>query len=96
VLIGTATDSFDQVTYVKIQMVPESHYNNARVLSKGIDSFSDKHIVSEAAVIRTMGTSAKRNAMKGYPIFQKARKWMQMAYHGLGQAHQQHYWNEYC
>jgi len=96
VLIGTATDSFDQVTYVKIQMVPKSHYNNARVLSTGIDSFSDKHIVSEAAVIRTIGTSTKRNAMKGYPIFQKAREWVQKAYHGLGQAHLQHYWNEYC
>jgi hypothetical protein len=34
--------------------------------------------------------------MKGYPIFQKAREWVQKAYHGLGQAHLQHYWNEYC
>jgi hypothetical protein len=34
--------------------------------------------------------------MKGHPIFKKARAWMKQTYHGLGQVHLQHYWNEFC
>lgn len=96
VLIGTAADDLGQVSYLKIQVVPESHYDNVRVLSRGIASFRDKHTESEANVTCTIRTRTKRTAMKGYPLFHKAREWMKLAYHGLGQVHLQHYWNEYC
>jgi hypothetical protein len=35
VLVETATDARDQPAYVKIQMVPEPHYDDFRVLPEG-------------------------------------------------------------
>jgi transposase-like protein len=96
VLVGTATDIHDQPTYLKIQLVPESHYDDIHVLPEGIRSFREKHLEIEATVTCTVGTRTKRNTMKGHPIFKKARAWMKKTYHGLGQAHLQHYWNEFC
>jgi hypothetical protein len=64
-------------------------------LPEGIGAFRKKHIES-ATVTCTVGTRTKNNVMKGYPIFKQARAWMKGTYHGLGQVHLQHYWNEFC
>jgi hypothetical protein len=93
VLIGSATDDHNQPAYVKIQMVPESHYSDYHVLPEGIRSFREKTIDSESTVTCTIGTRTKRPVMKGYPIFLKARVWMKNTYHSLTQVHLQHYWN---
>jgi transposase-like protein len=96
VIVGTATDEQIQPAYVKIQMVPKSHYDDFHILPQGIRSFREKHIELEAAVTCTIGTRTKQNTKKGYPIFKQARVWMKKTYHGLGQRHLQHYWNEFC
>ena len=96
VLMGTATDDQDQPTYVKIQMLPESHYTDTYIVPEGIRAFRDKNVDLEATVTCTIGTRTRRNTMKGYPLFQQARAWIKMTYHGLGQRHLQHYWNEFC
>jgi transposase-like protein len=96
VLVGVATDDLSQLDYVKIQLVDKSHYDEIHVLSEGIDSFCEKHVEINAAVIHSEQKRMKRKDMRGYPIFKIAREWMKRTYHGLGQAHLQHYWNEFC
>lgn len=96
VLVGTAADAQGQPAYVKIQMVPEPLYDDFRLRPEGIRAFREMHIDSSAAETCTVGTRTKRDVMKGYPIFKEARAWMKRTYHGLSQAHQQHYWNEFC
>jgi transposase-like protein len=96
VLVGAATDDQDQPAYVKIQMLPKSHYNDTYIVPEGIRSFREKNVELEAAVTCTMGTRTYRKNMKGYPIFVQARAWIKKTFHGLGQRHLQHYWNEFC
>jgi transposase-like protein len=96
VLVGAATNDQDQPAYVKIKMLPKSHYNDTYIVPEGIRAFRDKNVESEAAVTCTIGTRTKRKNMKGYPIFRQARAWIKKTFHGLGQRHLQHYWNEFC
>ncbi|WP_162463065.1 transposase [Paenibacillus psychroresistens] len=96
VLVGVATDNRDQLDYIKMQIVPESQYDEFHVLSEGIESFCEKHIELDSIVTVTERKRMKRKDMKGYPIFKIARAWLKRTYHGLGQGHLQHYWNEFC
>jgi hypothetical protein len=96
VLIGKAATRLDQPDYVKIQMVSASHYDDCRVLRKGITAFRDKHIESGAAVTSsTFGIGAKPDIMPGDPFVKQARDWMQRTFLGLRKQHLQHYWNEF-
>jgi hypothetical protein len=96
VLVGVSTNDLDQLDYVKIQLVPKFHYDEIHVLPEGISAFCEKHIEIDADVSYSERARTKRRDMKGYPIFKIARAWMKRTYHGLGQSHQQHYWNEFC
>jgi hypothetical protein len=96
VLVGITPDDNSQPAYVKIQMVPRSDYTDTDILLQGISAFQDKHIETDASVIYSTRARMKRKDMKGYPIFKKARAWIKRTFHGLGQRHLQHYWNEFC
>ncbi|QGQ95715.1 DDE transposase [Paenibacillus psychroresistens] len=96
VLVGAAIDDQQQLDCIKIQMVDKSHYDEFQVLSVAIDCFCEKHIDLDAAVTYSERKRMKRKDMKGYPVFRIARAWMKRTYHGLGQVHLQHYWNEFC
>jgi transposase-like protein len=94
--IGATMNDQGEPAYVKIKRIPEPHMRDIQILRVGTEAFKEKHIQPSATVEFIVHRFKPIKYQRLLPVFEKANRWINDTFHGLGARHLQAYFNEYC
>jgi hypothetical protein len=95
-LVAASWNNQQEMEYVKIKLVPESHLNEKEINHSGMEAFMEENIEESATTNHVLKRYVKLNQRPTYSLFKASRKWIHSTFHGLGKRHLQAYLNEFC
>jgi hypothetical protein len=95
-LVGASMNNHQELEYVKIKLVPDSHLKEKEINRSGMEAFTKANVKEGSTTDYVIKRYAPLHLRPSYSLFKASRKWIHTTFHGLGKRHLQAYLNEFC